>query len=167
MKGTLKNPLLVGTLATILLGITLLPANRASARGLHSQSMQSSHIQSLDVVGYSGTQVEKTVSFPGTLITQNNWNTDFAVPGDESFKEFVTTLVPQKNGQYNVSVNLKYSDGTYDEVYKEQGLHLHKGEPLTVTATPRLSQIPYQVNVDVGGLSGLGDTYTVKVVGIK
>jgi hypothetical protein len=101
MKGTLKNPLLVGTLVTIVLGITLLPVNRASARGLHSQSMQSSHIQSLDVVGYSGTQVEKTVSFPGTLITQNNWNTDFAVPGDESFKEFVTTLVPQKNGQYN------------------------------------------------------------------
>lgn len=161
-KGTLKNTLIAGILATGVLGTTFLLANQVSASVRHSLSYQP-----LNVVDGTGTQVRKNVSFPGTLITQNNWNTDFAVPGDEYFKEFETAIIPQKSGKYDVKISFKYSDDTYDRIYSEQGVHLRKGEPLIVTATPRPGQTPYQVNIDVGGLSALGNPYKVNVTGIR
>jgi hypothetical protein len=162
MKVTYKNILLTGAVVTGVLGTTLLSANKASAR------MIQSHLdRPLQVVEGDGTQVRKHVSLPGTLITDNNWNTDFAVPGNSNFQRYETIITPQKNAKYNIRVNLKYSDDTYDEAYNARGVHLHKGEPLIITAAPRSNMTPYQINVNVGDLSSLGNPYTVKVVGMQ
>jgi hypothetical protein len=41
------------------------------------------------------------------------------------------------------------------------------GQPLEIIATPRQNQIPYQVNVLVGGLEAIGNSYKVSVKGCR
>jgi len=73
----------------------------------------------LNVIGgKGGTQVKKTISPPGLLVSRNNWNTDFAVPGGANYSKYKATIIADNLGEYNIEVYLKYSDKTSDQVYK-------------------------------------------------
>jgi hypothetical protein len=127
----------------------------------------------IPVVGGVGNQVTKTVSQPtiqgpfGVTITRNNWNTDWAIPGDVKFRHFVITIVPQETGEYTIQVYLKYSDQTSGQFYNSEGVSLPGGKPIIIKAEPRPEDAPYQVNVLVDGLAALGKTYTASVVGCQ
>ncbi len=130
----------------------------------------------LEAIGGTGTVQTKTVSPPGVpfipfvpfVSWTNNWNTDFAVPGGKIFRRFVVKITPRSNATYGVEVNLKYSNGTYDQAYK-QTIQLVAGSTLELSGVPRPDDLPYQVNVLVGGMEGgaSGSTYDLGVFGCQ
>ena len=121
----------------------------------------------LEVVGGEGTTVEKTVSPPSTGITQSNWNTDFVVPAEQGFSRYYARIVAEDAGDYDIEVYLKYPDETVDEFFNVEAYDLATSDPLVVEAVPRETQQPYQVNIQVGGVQVLGNTYQVSVVGCQ
>jgi hypothetical protein len=121
----------------------------------------------LEVVGAFETNIEKTVSPPSTGITQSNWNTDFVVSDNYDADRFFARIVAEDAGEYDIEVYLKYPDDTADEVFNEEAVDLEAGESIIIPAYPRVSQDPYQVNVEVGGIQALGHTYWVSVEGCQ
>lgn len=121
----------------------------------------------LTVVDGRGSVVEKNVSPPSTGITRDNWNTDFAVSGKTKYQDYIVNITPVKSGKYDVELYLKYSDNTTDNFYKKNNISLVAGKPLEVSATPRQGQVPYQVNVRVGGLGAIDNPYKVSVRGCR
>lgn len=125
----------------------------------------------LSLVGGEGSEVTKTVSGPtlpgpfGIKIKRNNWNTDWAVPGGRKFRRFVATIVAENGGTFDIQMFLKYSDQTAEEFFNQNGKRLKAGQPLTIEATPRPEDNPFQVNVFVNGLPAIGQTYRAEVVG--
>ena len=128
-------------------------------------SVQAETCTDLNIIGASGISAKKTVSPFSTLVTNNNWNTDFAVPSEPSFSRFVATIVPENNANYDLELNLKYSNETSDGSYKKGNVGVTFGYPLRLVGLPRPNSEPYQVNVSVGGLNAIGKTYTVSVEG--
>jgi len=128
-------------------------------------SAQAETCYPLDVIGGDGTTATKTVSPFSTLVTSNNWNTDFAVPSNRAFTSYEATIVTESNANYDVELNLKYSDNSSSASYKKFPAEVVFGEPLKVIGSPRAQRDPYQVNVFVGGLNAIGKTYTVSVTG--
>lgn len=118
----------------------------------------------LRVVGGQSTQVQKKVSAPGTVLVRSNWNTDFVVNQEQAFSRFAATVVPQNGGEYKLQMSLKYNNDTADQVYN-QTVKLPEGKPFNMAGPKRNNATPYQVNVSVGGLAAVGNSYTVSAVG--
>lgn len=129
------------------------------------------------VVGGQGNTITKLVSAPtipagplgalGVDINRNNWNTDWAVPGDVKFNRFIVTITSNDGGPFDIRMYLKYSDQTAGEFYNSQGVQIQPGSPLKIEAEPRPEDEPYQVNLFVNGLESLGKTYSASVVGCR
>jgi hypothetical protein len=128
-------------------------------------SAQAETCRALNVLGGTGTQVKKTVSPLGTLVTSDNWNTDFAVAGGKTYSRYVATIVPENNANYDLKLNLKYSNNTSDQLYNKGNVEVKVKQPIRLSGQPRSQSEPYQVNVFVGGISAIGNTYTVSVAG--
>lgn len=118
----------------------------------------------LEVVGGSGTVVEKKITPGGTLLTNDNWNTDFAVQSGANFNLYIATITPKDNANYAIKLFLKYSNNTLDKFY-DQTTPLKKGKPLVITGEPRSRESPYQINVLVGGIEAIGTEYALTVSG--
>lgn len=130
-----------------------------------ASSAQAQTCYPLNVIGGNGTAVKKTVSPFSTLVTNNNWNTDFAVPSSRVFDSYEATIASENNANYDVELNLKYSDNSSSTSYKKDSVEVTVGERLKLIGVPRSQRDPYQINVFVGGLNAIGNTYTVSVVG--
>ncbi|CAN1212848.1 DUF2808 domain-containing protein [Tumidithrix helvetica PCC 7403] len=117
----------------------------------------------LNVVGGTGTQVTKTVSPLGTLITNDNWNTDFSIPGGKVYNRYVVTIVSKNEATYDLRLKLKYSNNTADEFYNKNSVAFNVGQSLQLVGVPRSQVEPYQINMFVGGLPAIGNTYTLSV----
>ncbi|HAN46477.1 MAG TPA: hypothetical protein DCQ32_08000 [Cyanobacteria bacterium UBA8156] len=115
-------------------------------------------------VGAATAEVRKTVSPSGTLITSDNWNTDFVVPGDRPHRTIRATITAEQTAPFALKLFLKYADNTADKFF-ENTVRLTAGRPLVLTGTPRPQSQPFQVNVFVGGLEAIGSTYRVQVQG--
>jgi hypothetical protein len=120
------------------------------------------------VVLGEGNQVDKSVSTPSTGIVKDNWNTDFAVPENSSFSEYVATITSKssKKGNYPVQMYLKYSDGTSGKVF-DSNIELAPGEAREISGKPRVGQQPYQVNVRVGDVEAVGYSYRLSARGCQ
>jgi hypothetical protein len=152
-----------------LFGTALLTALNLSLTA--NVSFSAAKCQALNAVKGDGTEVQKTVTPPTIPISignffNNNWNTDFAVPSNVNFRQYIVTLVPESDGEYSIKMYLKYSDGTADEFYNDTPT-LSTGVPLKLTGTPRLNAQPYQVNLFVGDLPSVGKSFTASVAGCK
>jgi hypothetical protein len=133
----------------------------------------------IPLVGGEGNQVIKKVSPPtipagplgmlGVNITNNDWNTDWAVPlGDgKPFRRFLVKLLSNDGGPFEVRMYLKYGDQTSDEFFNQKSLQLSNDKPLKIEAIPRANNQPYQVNVFVAGIDALGKSYSATVVGCR
>jgi hypothetical protein len=120
----------------------------------------------LTVVGApSQTEVSKKVSIPSFLVNNTNWNTDFAVPSQASYRRFVVTITPTVGTTYDLAVNLKYNDDTVDGVYQENNATLPLNEPFMIEVPTRTDQTPYQVNILVGGANAVDHEYQASVMG--
>lgn len=116
----------------------------------------------LRAVGKNTTVVEKSVSPPGTGIIRDNWHTDFIVPSNRSFRRYIANIMPINGGDYNVQMHLKYNDDSADTVYN-QLTGLPERRAFAITGTPRTNANPYQVNLQVGGVPVIGNSYRVSV----
>lgn len=123
----------------------------------------------LNVVGATGgeTRVEKKVSPPATGVTESNWNTDFAIGNDPPYSYYLAVVTPSNDGNYAIQLNLKYPDETADRIFDESAYTLTQGQPLQIEARPRPGVNPYQVNLQVGGVTALGNTYSVAAYGCR
>ncbi len=118
----------------------------------------------LPVVDGKGTLVQKSVSPPGTGVTRNNWSTDFVVPSSQTFRRYVARIVPKNGGEYDLAMSLKYNNDTADKAFIRT-LKLAEGKPYNIQGAARNSATPYQVNVSVGGVRAIGNSYTVSTLG--
>ncbi|EKQ70804.1 hypothetical protein OsccyDRAFT_1109 [Leptolyngbyaceae cyanobacterium JSC-12] len=120
----------------------------------------------LPVVGGSGARVQKTVSPPGAgPVVRDNWNTDFSV-GRQGYRSYVATITPKNSGTYTILMNLKYSNDSVDKVFDEKVV-LKQGQPYRIQGTTRIGSTPYQVNLSVGGVEAIGNTYVASVAGCR
>jgi hypothetical protein len=149
------RPILSGGAIALVLSLT------ATEPGLTNQC------KPLKVVDGTGTSVRKKVSAarPG-LLSRTNWNTDFAVPNGAKFSRYIATLKALSgNGKtFKVRVNLKYPNGTVDEVFNGSVL-LASDQSDQFTGRPRVGSQPYQVNVVVGGIDAFNTAYQLSVMG--
>jgi len=120
----------------------------------------------LSVVGGTGTSVNKKIS--GGILTGDDYNTDFAVPTDSSYKTFVATIQSESTEKANLPVEmfLKYSDDTAGKVF-DGNVALEPNQAKEISGAPRVDQQPYQVNVKIGSIGTTGFGYTLSVVGCK
>jgi hypothetical protein len=118
----------------------------------------------LQILGTNGTQIQKKVSLPGTPTSRSNWNTDFLAAGNQPFRSYIATIQPMNQGQYHVQMHLKYANGTADKVF-DQSVKLPQTKEFRIAGSPRLNESPYQVNLSVGGIRAVGNTYKVSVFG--
>ncbi|MEM9908065.1 MAG: hypothetical protein AAF921_23885 [Cyanobacteria bacterium P01_D01_bin.44] len=147
----------------------LIPVGLMAAGLTATVAIASSTAQSctpLAIVGTSETEVTKTITPPGTLFSNTNWNTDFVV-SDGSYRYFVVNFLPQSGTLYDIDVHLKYPDESIDTAYSVREALFTEGEAVTINAESRVSSGPYQVNLRVGGLSSEGNTYTASIVGCR
>ncbi|NJP08078.1 MAG: hypothetical protein HC866_00220 [Leptolyngbyaceae cyanobacterium RU_5_1] len=118
----------------------------------------------LKVVGGPGYQVQKKVSVPGAgPIARHNWNTDFSASG---YSSYVATITPLNEGLYSIQMNLKYQNDSVDKVFNEK-IQLRKGQTFKIRGSSRVSGSPYQVNLSVGGVEVVGNTYRASVTGCR
>ncbi len=123
----------------------------------------------LKVVEGTGTTVAKKISAPGVplpygLKKSDNWNTDFEVTSPGS--TYVADIVAQNLGNYRISMYLKYPDNTSDKVF-DQDVSLQNNQKYTIRGSSRMNMSPYQVNLFVGGIPVVGNSYTAKVYACK
>ncbi|MBE9008668.1 hypothetical protein IQ250_00370 [Pseudanabaenaceae cyanobacterium LEGE 13415] len=116
------------------------------------------------VDGNGSTTTRKSISSPGVLPgVNNNWNTDFAVPTGRRFTSYIATITPENAAEYDVTINLKYSNNTSTEVFDGDNLALGRFVPyqLKISTPPEVTRQPYQVNLNIRGT--LGNTYQARV----
>jgi hypothetical protein len=125
----------------------------------------------LKVIGGEGALQRKEVSVPSVPFVpfvpfvriNNNWNTDFAVPGGKVFNHYVATITPEGNVTYGMEMNLKYSDRDVDNFFNKT-IDIKKGQQFKILATSRPDNAPYEVNVLVGGVENATGTYYTLLV---
>ncbi|MEL7037365.1 MAG: hypothetical protein AAFO04_17350 [Cyanobacteria bacterium J06592_8] len=129
----------------------------------------------LAVVKGEGTSVTKRVSPPNAGIIpfvpvgyRGNWDTDFAIAGNANYRYFVATIrsASEDPAKFKVQMFLKYSDGTADRVFNDS-VRLDPEESQQMTGEPRSGDLPYQVNLNVGGGDAIGHSYTIWVEGCQ
>ncbi len=108
------------------------------------------------------TEIRKQIQ--DTLVRRNNWNTDFAIPTGKKYDFFVGKMTPENTASYDISIHLKYPNGTSDTVYS-RNVQMERGEGYSLTfQTPTANQ-PYQVNVRVGGANN--NAYNISILGCQ
>ncbi len=147
----LETIAIAGIISLVSIGITTIPVKAQTC-------------SALVVVDGKGTQAQKSVSPPGTGITRDNWNTDFIVPSSQSFRRYVARVTPKNGGEYDLAMSLKYNNDTADNAFSRT-LTLAEGKPYNIQGAARTSATPYQVNVSVGGIRAIGNSYTVSMLG--
>ncbi len=108
------------------------------------------------------TSIQKTVSIRG--LGTNNWDTDFAVPVGTTFSYFIARVFPQNNANYQVTINLKYTNDTSSEVFRSSLPMTRMQLWSKIFRTPTVKQ-PVQINMNVG--SDVNNVYSVAVLGCK
>ncbi|MGK7926251.1 MAG: hypothetical protein AB4290_13580 [Spirulina sp.] len=106
------------------------------------------------------TQIRKKIQV--TLLTRNNWNTDFAVPTGTPFDFYVAIMTPENDANYQVSIHLKYPQNRSDTVY-DRSYPMERGRTYTLPFQSPTGEQPYQVNFRVGGANN--NAYNIAVVG--
>lgn len=127
---------------------------------------QSNRCIPLQVVdGYQNqTVVQKNVSGASALFVQSNWNTDFVVPANRSFRSFVGK-VQATDGlgrSFELQMNLKYANGSVTQAYNAS-VPLKPNQSQTMTGYPQANMQPYQVNMVVGGVDAFNTNYVLTV----
>jgi len=121
----------------------------------------------LTIDGRDSNRVTNTISPPGTLVSGDNWDTNWLIPAEKSFRRFFLTFIPRDSAEYDVEVNLVYKDNTREQFYYQDSLHLITGQNLPVLIYPSSGQVPSQVSLVVGALQAIGSTYSASVLGCE
>ena len=110
------------------------------------------------------TQIRKIISRPtlGGVIKTGNYNTDFVVPTGQGFQYFVAVMTPENEANYEVTINLKYPNGTYDTPFT-RNVPMTRDKTYSLPFQSGTERQPYQVNFRIGGSEN--NAYTISVLG--
>lgn len=143
LKNTLK---LITTSVCLMSAIALTPAIADTC-------------QPLAEVSTGATEITKKVDL---IAVRNNFNTDFAIPGETKFRTFQATMTVENAGEYHVVINLKYPN-TADSTAYDRKITMTPGETYTLDFQSPIEAQPYQVNFNISGANN--NTYTISVAG--
>lgn len=164
---TLLQSLVMTTVLAVAMPLQAQPSVRIPVRPAQGAVVaQSGRCIPLQVVeGYQDqTVVQKNVSPASALFVQSNWNTDFIVPANRSFRSFVGK-VQATDGlgrSFDLQMNLKYANGSVTQAYNAT-VPLKANQSQTMTGYPQTNMQPYQVNMVVGGVDALNTNYVLTV----
>lgn len=129
----------------------------------------------LAIVGSDQTEIRKSVNSTFGYapffrwFAPSSWDTDFIVPPESSFSQFIAVLNSETSGEYDARMFLKYPDRSSDQVHKISGIPLFERQQHSFDGLPRSGETPSQVNVSIGGSSGggFGNIYRLRVLGCE
>lgn len=113
----------------------------------------------LQEISTGETEIRKRIE--NRVIAQGNWNTDFLVPSDQEFTYFTAILTPENNGTYQITPNLRISNGATESVFTIR-TSLVAGETYSFPFQSPTGRQPAVVNMRVGGVNG--HFYTLSVL---
>ncbi len=103
---------------------------------------------------------------------------EFTVPPGEFFDRFEIDVVPEASGEYDIEVQLHYTEDAwyeeddpldfYDEnieEFEEDDVELESTEEFNLSVVPQMGDRPYRVSVEVGGFEAFDKSYSVSVSG--
>lgn len=108
------------------------------------------------------TEIRKQIQ--DSVILRNNWNTDFAVPSGIKYDFYVGNMTAENTDNYDVSINLKYPDGSSETVYS-RNVPMQRDKTYSLTFKTSTGRQPYQVNALIGGANN--NAYTISVLGCQ
>lgn len=106
-------------------------------------------------------EIEITKQIQALGIT-NNFNTDFAIPAGINFTSYEAMMRVENNGNYNVTINLKYPNNAASTALEKKDVPMVIGENYSLPFQAPIDQQPYQVNFNIAGNNN--NTYTISVM---
>lgn len=117
----------------------------------------------LEEVSTGQTEIRKQIK--NELLGPGNWNTDFAVPGEENFDFFVAFFTPENDARYQGAVYFKYPDETTTTVFDGER-DLQRNETYSqIFVSPTVGKQPSQINARIGGQTNT--VYRIAFLGCK
>lgn len=116
--------------------------------------------QYLKEVATNQTHIRKQID----AIGKNNFNTDFAVPSGVKFASFKGVMVPENDGKYGVTINLKYPDNSVNSAF-QKNVEMKRGETYSLPFQSPTGRQPYQINFNINGMNN--NAYMIAVMACK
>jgi hypothetical protein len=116
--------------------------------------------QYLKEVSTNQTHIRKTIN----SIIGNNFDTDFAVPTGVKFASFKGMMLPENDGTYGVTINLKYPDNSVSTAFRKDVAMKNRENYSLAFQSPTTRQ-PYQINLNINGNNN--NTYTIAVIACR
>lgn len=117
--------------------------------------------QYLKEVATNQTHIRKQID---SMIGGKNFNTDFAVPSGVKFISFKGVMVPENDGKYGVTINLKYPDNSSNSAFRKD-VEMKRGETYSLPFQSPTGRQPYQINFNINGANN--NTYTIAAIACK
>jgi hypothetical protein len=146
-------------MTAIALGLGIIIINLAPSA--NAKKKPASNCQLLKEVSTNQTKIRKEIQ---TGPFGNNWNTDFAVPAGVKFKSYKANMIPENNADYQVAINMKYSDDTSDVAY-QRNVPMKRGQTYSLPFKSATNRQPYQINLNIGG--DVGNVYNISVMACR
>jgi hypothetical protein len=116
--------------------------------------------QYLNEVSTNQTKTRKSIK----AIIGTNFDTDFAVPPGVKFTSFKGMMLPENNGTYGVTINLKYADNSVSTAYRKDVL-MKSGQTYSLAFQSPTERQPYQINLNINGDNN--NVYTISVMACR
>lgn len=114
----------------------------------------------LKEVATNQTHIRKSID----SIIGKNFDTDFAVPPGIKFASYKASMVPENEGTYGITVNLKYADNSVSSAYRKD-VALKNRVPYSLEFKSPTVKQPYQINLNINGNNK--NTYTIAVMACR
>jgi hypothetical protein len=145
--------------AGLFLGITsmtvLANANKQAGAGKLPKNCQY-----LKEVATNQTHIRKKID----AMIGKNFDTDFAVPAGVKFASFKGIVLPENEGTYGVTINLKYADNSISSALRKD-VSMKSGETYSLPFQSPTGRQPYQINFNINGANN--NAYTIAVMACK
>lgn len=116
--------------------------------------------QYLKEVATNQTHIRKSID----SIIGKNFDTDFAVPPGMKFTSYKASMVPENEGTYGITVNLKYADNSVSSAFRKD-VALKNRVPYSLDFKSPTAKQPYQINLNINGNNK--NTYTIAVMACR
>lgn len=116
----------------------------------------------LKEVSTGQTEIRKQIK--NEIFGDGNWNTDFAVPGEENFDFFVAIFTPENDARYQGAIFFKYGDNSTATVLSAER-ELKRNETYSQILVSPTARQPFQINARIGGQSNT--VYRIAFLGCK
>jgi hypothetical protein len=154
--------MLTKTLSLLSAGLILGLTSMAVVAGTKEQTTElPKNCQYLKEVATNQTHIRKQID---SMIGGKNFNTDFAVPAGVKFTSFRAAMIPENDGKYGVTINLKYPDNSVNSAFQKD-VEMKRGQTYSLPFQSPTGRQPYQINLNINGANN--NAYTIAVIACK